>query len=101
MKRQRRTFTKEFKTEIAKRIISEPSAKELISKERTISLPLLERWVNDYIATNKKLSIAQVPQRERRSDYHTIQELKAKIADLYMTIEMYKKGSFQQLQKGA
>lgn len=87
MKRHRRVFTKEFKTEVAKQILKDPKYKEVVAKERDILLTLLDRWTNDYIAENKRLTVTQLPKTERRQDYQTIQELKSKIADLYMQLE--------------
>lgn len=86
MKRQRRIFTNQFKTETVNRIIAGSASKEVISKEQSISLPLLTRWVNDHIASNQPQH-KSYPVVERRKDTNSIQELKAKIADLYMQLE--------------
>lgn len=93
--RIRRTFTKEFKTEIANKIINKTANIKALSKEYEISEPLLQRWVNDFIASTRPLSVAKMKNedrpQERRKDYQTTQELKARIADLYMYIERLQK----------
>lgn len=96
-KRQRRNFTKQFKKEIVKSIISGDVTKLRISQERNISIPLLDRWINDHLAADK-ISLAKTilkPLGDRRQDYQDTQALKAKIAELYMQIETLQKSSRQ------
>lgn len=93
MKRQRRNFTKQFKQEIVKAILNDKMTRKEISNQHAISLPLLDRWVNDYLASDKMHDSLQPVFKERRKDYATTQELKAKIAELYMRIEQMNRGN--------
>ncbi len=92
MKTQRRTFTKEFKSETVLAILKNGVDKKLLSSQHSISLPLLDRWINDYIATQRIATIHSI--KERRKDYQDTQTLKAKIAELYMQIESLKNKSY-------
>lgn len=93
--RTRRTFTKEYKTEMAIKIVNKTAGIKALSKEAGITEALLQRWVNDYVASNRLLSIAKHKDepkiQERRKDFQSTQELKARIADLYMYIEKLQK----------
>lgn len=92
MKRIRRTFTQQFKTEVVKAILANQNAKEIIAVREAISVALLDRWLNDYLAKSKTTVLTN--KAERRKDYSTVQELKAKIADLYMQLEKFKRNAF-------
>lgn len=85
MKRMRRTFTKEFKNEITNQIETNKIPIADLSRQHQISENLILRWINDARAAR----VAETPGqfKERRKDYATTQELKAKIAELYMKIE--------------
>jgi transposase-like protein len=98
MKRNRRTFTKEFKTEIVGKILN-GGDKELLSSQHSISLPLLERWVNDHVAEMRKSAILQFKPTERRRDWKTIEELKDTI--IYLTTELQKSKSVSSYEKRA
>lgn len=84
--RKRRTFNKEFKTEIVSKVLNGKIGKDIISKQYEISIPLLDRWINDYLATRQSKSTS-MPLTERRKNHQSEQELKAKIAELYMKLE--------------
>lgn len=86
MKRQRRTFTNQFKRDLVNAILNNKATRKQLSEQHSISLPLIERWVNDYLAADYP-ERSQPVFKERRQDYSTTQELKAKIAELYMQIE--------------
>ena len=85
MKRTRRKFTSQYKKEIVDRIESRTATVRTIAAETNINENLILRWLNDARAAR----VAELPTeyKERRKDYSTTQELKAKIAELYMQIE--------------
>lgn len=86
--RTRRTFTKNFKQETVKAILSQTATLDKIASEYKILKPLLQRWINDHIAETKVVSIHKsYPQIERRKNFTTEQELKLKIADLYLRMD--------------
>lgn len=90
MKRQRRTFSNQFKTEVATSIINDKTDRELIAKQHDLPVPLINRWVNDHIATSRSAPLfpkVDLTMPERRKDYQSTIELKTKIADLYMQLE--------------
>lgn len=114
--RTRRTFTKQFKEEICKTLIGRQMTIKQVSQQHNISVPLLTRWVNDYAAqtgvdieklkeihsdartlNEVRIRLKTIEKKhessfvERRKDYQSNQELKAKIADLYMYIEKLEK----------
>lgn len=90
MKIQRRTFTKEFKLQTVMAVLKNEVNKKALSSQLNISIPLLDRWINDYVATQQPISNI-FPISDRRKDYQDTQTLKAKIADLYMQLEGVKK----------
>lgn len=94
MKRQRRTFTKEFKIEIVKSYLNKTTNEKDILMKHSISAPLFERWVNDYIAKHAQKSTSNIlPFKERRKNHNSELDLKIKIADLYMQLENMRKDS--------
>lgn len=95
--RKRRTFTKNFKTEITTKILSGALSKAEVTKQFEISEALLDRWINDHIAQAKSVAL---PVAERRRDYQSMQELKAKIAELYMKIEKFEKADYASVNRG-
>jgi len=89
MKRERRTFTKQFKQETIKTIQDKHKTMNQVSREQNISLPLLKRWLNDEIASNRYLDYmgASSSPIERRKDYKQMQELKLRLAEIMFEIE--------------
>jgi len=91
MKRQRRNFTKEFKTQVVNSILNKQLTRKQISDQHQISLPLIERWMNDYLAKDKLPESSEYHGRERRKNPQGREQyLKAKIADLYLYIDKLK-----------
>lgn len=88
MKRNRRTFTKQFKNEVIQSLESRHYSLEQLASIHSIPAFLIVRWRNDYLANNK---IPQIVRGERRKDYNTVEELKMKIAELYLKLDKIEK----------
>lgn len=92
MKRNRRTFTNQFKNEACEAITKGTKSFDQVSSENNISKPLLQRWLDAYLAKQAIGGHIKIDRPiERRKDYQSVQDLKAKIADLYMYIEKLEK----------
>lgn len=92
--RTRRVFSNKYKQEVVKLIIDHRKSIDEVSRSSEVSKPLITRWMNDYIAAQltivpqKETALKLVyPQVDRRKNYQTEQQLKAKIAELYMELE--------------
>lgn len=87
MSKNRRTFTPEYKNEVAKMVVEESRAVATVARELGINEQTLRNWVNKYRADHNVLEELSTPDRMR------LREIEKQLRDVRMENEFLKKAA--------